>query len=357
MKILLVTLEYRPFDGGVAQYYSNLFCDWPDKDIFILAPKTNQEIDESSRIIRRNIISKHFSWLSSFYHVYREVKKNNIEHVIVGQVLPIGTVVWILSLLLGFKYTVILHGMDYAFSQKKKRKEILTKCILTKSENIIVGNSYLERLLLEKFPNYNNKINIVNPGVQKSSHEYNHEYNHNFNLFFVGRLVKRKGIDRAIEAFSYLEKQKYPNIKFQIAGTGPDEEYLKSISGDPRIGFLGRISDKQKWEYFSKSDVFIMPSRAIDGDFEGFGIVYLEANLAGLPVIANDSGGVSDAVVDGENGILLENDRPENIANAIIKLYENRKFGIKLGKKGRERVLKSFLWEKQIKKIFNIINI
>ncbi|MDA3839669.1 MAG: glycosyltransferase family 4 protein [Patescibacteria group bacterium] len=356
MKTLLVTLEYKPFKGGVAEYYSSLFENWPDEEILVLSPKANEKLNESDRIIRRNLISTYFSWLSSFYHVWRVVRENNIKHVIVGQILPLGTVVWALSYLLGFEYSVILHGMDYTFSQKKNRKKILAKIILSKSIYIIVGNSYLHGLMKNYFPKFAEKISVVNPGVSMVSHEISHAISRDFVLFFVGRLVKRKGVDKTIEAFKYVDKKKYPDIKFRVAGAGPDEEYLKDISDDSRIEFIGRISDTEKWNNFSNSNVFIMPSREMDGDFEGFGIVYLEANLAGLPVIANNSGGVSDAVVDGLNGILLENDKPKNIADAIIKLYENRESGTQLGKNGKERVLKDFLWDKQTLKIYNIIN-
>jgi len=98
-----------------------------------------------------------------------------------------------------------------------------------------------------------------------------------------------------------------------------------------------------------------MPSRNIDGDFEGFGIVYLEANLLGKPVIAGDSGGVKDAVINGYNGILVNPEDNKEIKNAILKLSKDEKFREKLGEQGKERVINEFSWEKRTEKIYQII--
>ncbi len=355
MNILLFTLEYKPFEGGVAKYYSELFKNWPDKDIFVLTQKVSEPQEESKRILREKLVSPIFSWFSSFRVLIKNIKKRNIQHVIVGQVLPLGTVVWMLSFFMKFDYSVILHGMDYAFSQKKIRKKILAKNILKKSTKIICGNSYLENLLKNDFPDLSHKIFTVNPGVDSREISFNKKKSPQFILIFLGRLVLRKGIDRVIEAISLMDETIYGDIKFYIAGTGPDENYLKNLSKDKRIVFLGRVDENKKWELLTNSEVFVMPTREIEGDFEGFGIVYLEANIAGIPVIACDSGGVSDAVSNMENGILLEDDSPEKIKNAIISLYENPDLRKRLGEHGRERALREFSWLSQINKIHKII--
>ncbi len=98
-----------------------------------------------------------------------------------------------------------------------------------------------------------------------------------------------------------------------------------------------------------------MPSRDIEGDFEGFGIVYLEANLCGKPVIAGNSGGVKDAVSDGVSGLMVEPENLEGIANAISRLSNDKDLRDKLGSQGKERAIREFSWENQAANLCKII--
>ena len=108
--------------------------------------------------------------------------------------------------------------------------------------------------------------------------------------------------------------------------------------------------------YYSLADIFIMASRQLaNGDVEGFGIVYLEANLRGKPVIAGDSGGVRDAVKGAYSGILVDPKKTEAITNAIITFAKNPELRKKLGEQGRERAMREFRWEDKIKKIYNLV--
>ena len=129
----------------------------------------------------------------------------------------------------------------------------------------------------------------------------------------------------------------------------------RSIAVKDNIFFLGKISEEEKWAWLNLSDIFIMPSRQIKEDFEGFGIVYLEANFCGKPVIAGDSGGVRDAVEDGTNGLLVDPEDMDNISDAIIELAKNRDLRKKLGQQGRERAITEFDCGKQIKKMYSFI--
>jgi len=357
MKTLIFTLEYKPFNGGVAEYYSALFNYWPNQNLYVLTERSSVEISDDSRIIRKKLISPIFSWFSSLFILARIIKKEKISHIIVGHILPLGTVVYILSFLFKFDYTLVLHGMDFSFSQKTKRKADISYRILKKSNNIICGNSFLSKQISNKYSDLSDKISIVNPGVDiRPIKGLKNNQNDIFNIFFIGRLVKRKGIDRVIEALSLIDEKKFSNINFLIAGSGPEEEYLKRLGNDKRIKFLGKISDEEKWKYLEESDLFVMPSRNINGDYEGFGIVYLEANLMETTILATNSGGVGDAVEDGVGAILMNSDNPKKIAEEIINLYYNKEKNKILGKRGRERVLKKFLWKKQVNKFFNIIN-
>jgi phosphatidylinositol alpha-1,6-mannosyltransferase len=120
--------------------------------------------------------------------------------------------------------------------------------------------------------------------------------------------------------------------------------------------FLSEISDDDKWSWLDLCDIFVMPARNIAGDFEGFGIVYLEANLSHKAVIAGNAGGVPDAVVDGLNGLLVDPENSEELARKILQLLNNDKLRYELAERGYERVIKDFKWSDKIAQIYKVVN-
>lgn len=362
MKFLLFTLEYFPFKGGVANYYTNLAYHWPKSSEILILDNT------SGQLIRRRGLLK---WLPGFFKFYRFVKKNKINHVLVGQILPLGIITFILADILKIKYTIFIHGMDLSLALKSKWKRFLSKLILRKAEKIVCANSEVLKIL-NNFLKQEEKSVVVNPGAKDFNFknlEKEAELKVRYNLdnkrilFSLGRLVKRKGFDSAILAFKELIKSGNEDLIYVISGKGPDEEYIKEIArtnmGDnwnSRLIFTGEITEEEKWTFLSLSDIFIMPSRNISGDFEGFGIVYLEANLASKPVIAGNSGGVSDAVEDGFSGLLVNPESVEDLVEAIVKLLNNKDLREKLGRDGRQRVLDDFNWPRQVDKIYQFLS-
>lgn len=358
MRVLLFTLEYPPFKGGVAEYYRNLVNNWPESEnIFVLNNNDGKLINNKLPILK---------WLPAIWRLRDEIRKNKIDYVIVGNILPLGTAALLLLKFLKFKYGVILHGTDIAYAQKSWRKKRLTKKILDKANQIVCNSSYTLSLVKKVDVRLKEKCIVVNPGINihityniERVAQIKKKYNlrNKIILFSIGRLIKRKGFDKVIEIMPELIKE-IPNLEYFIAGDGPSEEYLKNIAvSQKNVHFLGNISDEEKWSWLNLCDIFISPTREEDGNFDGFGITFLEANLAGKPVIAGDSGGVRDAVHDGVSGLLANPENSEEIKEAIIKLGRDENSRKKLGKQGRERTIKYFNWKEQIKKISNFINL
>jgi phosphatidylinositol alpha-1,6-mannosyltransferase len=359
MKTLLFTLEYPPFHGGVANYYGNLIKHWPNKaEISVLDNNGGRLINNKLPLLK---------WLPAYFALRREIKQEKIEHIIAGQILPLGAAALIHAKFYKIKYSVVLHGMDLTYALKKPRKKWLAGKILGRADKIICINGYTADLTKQFFPLSADKIAIINPAVepipaptpeQISALKKQYNLTDKIILLSVGRLVKRKGFDKVIEALSEALRQA-PNLIYIILGGGAELKNLKfqisNLGLEKQVIIINQATDKERDNWYNASDIFIMPSRNIDGDFEGFGIVYLEANLAGKPVIAGRSGGVGDAVIDGLNGLLVDPEDTEQIASAIIKLARDPGLRRKLGEQGRGRAIKEFNWEKQIKKIYKAI--
>lgn len=358
MRTLLITKEYPPFKGGVANYYYNLAKNFHMGNDFLVFDNKDKKLDSDKGF---------FSWRRSFKSVYDKIKKEEISHVLVGQVLPLGTVVFCLSFVLPIKYTVFFHGLDLSLALKPGRKKFLTKLIIKRAYKLVAANSFVAHTLTDNFPQKKDVIKVVNPGISLA------DYNLDFNkqelrekyqtkdkivLFSLGRLVKRKGFDYTIKALEKMSEAQINNLVYFIAGAGEEREYLESLVPQRLknvIIFLGEVREKEKKELLFLCDIFIMPARDIAGDYEGFGIVYLEANIFSKPVIAGLSGGVGDAVINNKTGLLINPEDIMAIKDSILVLKNDKNLRLKLGQQGRDRVMQEFSWKKLAKDLFYFI--
>ena len=146
-----------------------------------------------------------------------------------------------------------------------------------------------------------------------------------------------------------LVLKEIPNLKYLIVGKGPEETRLKSIVQQlgiqEHVVFAGHVEHNVLPQYYCLCDVFIMPSCVSGENFESFGIVFTEAGACAKPVIGSKTGGISDAVVDGVTGLLVEPYNTEEIAQALISLLTNEQLVLTLGKNGRVRVENELTWQ------------
>ena len=166
----------------------------------------------------------------------------------------------------------------------------------------------------------------------------------------VGRLVHRKGQDVLIEAMPAIIEE-VPDAHLLMIGEGPYRGYLetrvKSLGIQERVTFIGRIQYADLPEYICVGDIFVMPSRSrLAGlEVEGLGIVYLEASACGLPVIAGNSGGAPDAVLEGETGLVVDGTRKEEVAAATVELLLDSERSKAMGVRGREWIIREWRWD------------
>jgi len=169
-------------------------------------------------------------------------------------------------------------------------------------------------------------------------------------IISVGRLVHRKGQDKLIEAMPQI-LQKVPNAHLLLVGEGPYRSHLEKLANklsmNHNITFAGRILYNNLPSYLSAADLFAMPSRArfFGLEVEGLGIVYLEASACGIPVVAGNSGGAPDAVIEGVTGLCVDGTDINQIANAVIDICGDAKRASNMGAAGRNWIVDQWRWE------------
>jgi phosphatidylinositol alpha-1,6-mannosyltransferase len=173
----------------------------------------------------------------------------------------------------------------------------------------------------------------------------------------VGRVVPRKGQERVLKALPQVI-ERVPDVVYLVAGR-EGEEILKGVVEELDLGnyvhFLGFIEQKQLPKFYNASDLFVMPSYSTDADIESFGIVYSEASACGVPVVGGRGGGVSEAVLDGETGLLVDPYDVDELAEAMIGLLTDENLSRRLGTNGRRRIEQELSWKKVGEKLNMIL--
>ena len=276
MKLILVTPEFNPERGGVGRYLHDLYGGLPQDRVLV---------------IQDNEYVRH--WLRAIPRLWKRLRAYPEVVLHVSHVLPLGTVALVLRLVSGRRYVVSLHGMDYFSALGSPRKKFLLRWILKFASGITVNTEALGRAV-EVFAG--REAFLLPPSLPAmASSEFSPRRAGGLRLLVVARLVERKGIDTIISALHMI-----PGATLTIAGDGPDRMRLEKLAGESgvldMITLAGQISESAKRELYLSHDVFVMPTREIGADKEGFGIVYLEAQYFGLPVVGGEGIGVIEAI-------------------------------------------------------------
>ncbi|WP_117168555.1 glycosyltransferase family 4 protein [Paraliobacillus sediminis] len=369
---LFVSVDFPPIKGGIQNYLYGIISNLNPSETVVLTSDVgdrdeNKHFDESQKFtIYRTKISSGISFLKQLFklipllfQIKRIIKQHNIEEVHFGNALPIGLLVFLLGNRV--RTYAYLYGLDISHAKLSPVKSRILKLILKKTKKVITISNYTKDLIISIGID-NKKIKIISPGFSMpelldSKNNIRDEYGISKDkkiVLTVARLHERKGHDKVIEAIELaLEENK--KIFYVICGKGPYEKTLKkqvkNKQLDRYILFTGEVSNEELISWYKEADVFIMTSRQIGekGDVEGFGIVFLEANYFGIPVIGGNSGGMPDAIRDGKTGFLVDPLNVNEIADKLISLTTSVKLRNEIGREGHKWVISECSWQQRIK--------
>ena len=176
-------------------------------------------------------------------------------------------------------------------------------------------------------------------------------------ILTVARLTAHKGVDTAIRALAEL-KDTHPDLHYAVVGAGGRQSELQELAAQlkiaDRVRFLTNVPDDDLPAIYNMAAVYLGVSRMADSNVEGFGIALVEASACGIPVIGGRSGGIPDAVLEGETGLLVDPTDPKEVAQAIDALLSNPSLAGKLGGGGRKAVETHFNWDRVTREMIQI---
>jgi len=377
-KSLLVTLYFPPVRGGISNSLWNICSHLPSDKITVLTEPSQSSLRTNFKVYRKRILkqSKFIwpKWIFLLYDIKKIIKKEHVQLLQAGQILPIGTVALLAKFFYRIPYIVYVYGQDLVIQRRSKIKMCLVRKILKYAQTVVTNSNYTKQKAL-KLSSSEGKTIVVYPSPQNNidlnvDQHYLDYFVEHHNLIgkkvilSVGNLVKRKGYDKMIEALPSVIK-KVPNVQYVIVGNGPFRKELESLIKQHDVGnyvkIFDKVTDDELAYYYKCCHVFSMPSRSLKNkygetiDVEGFGMVYLEANLFGKSVIGGNSGGVPEAIKHNVSGLVIDPNNVNELARSLIILLTNDKFAAKMGAAGKEYARKNFRWEQEVKKINEIL--
>jgi len=346
MRKLLVTCDYPPITGGQASYFSCIWSNLNSENCLLLVPKACKKGWKGNvSQVRFMPIASGENWparITRFIlltiHVLKACVAFKPEEIQFGQFIVGGLCGILIKFIRGTEFICFCHGTDILEFSRNGIGRIIVKKILRSCKKVAANSTFTAQSIRQIAPA---AVEIINPGVDTKFFSHNAALTEQLYERFrvsgtqviltAGRLVERKGHDAVIKALPLIAET-VPDIHYVIVGDGPYRKPLEKIAAESaaagRVTFCGKVSDEELCSYYRLAKIFIMVPRYLiaRGDIEGFGIVYLEANAAGLPVIAAKSGGVEDAVQHGENGLLVTNPESiEEISTAVCTLLTDAK--------------------------------
>jgi phosphatidylinositol alpha-1,6-mannosyltransferase len=240
------------------------------------------------------------------------------------------------------RIAVVFHGADVASAQGRKAR--LLRYVMQSADRLIANSSYTHDLIAGRF---GASTGTVRPGIGQADLEVAAEMPRSpNNVISVGRLVRRKGHALVMESVARLADQ-YTDLSYTIIGEGPERSSLEALARAlgirARVHMPGHVSAAEKRRHLQAASIFAMPVVPDSSDPEGFGIAYLEAGGARLPVVATRTGGVIECVREGESGLFCDASIA-GVTDALRQLLENRTLRLQLGDGGR-RIAEASLWK------------
>jgi phosphatidylinositol alpha-1,6-mannosyltransferase len=250
-------------------------------------------------------------------------------------------------------YTCYVHGEDVETALTSRELKFLTGQVMRYAERIVANSQNSKRILTEKWGMPEHKVTVMTPGVDiekfcpdPSSPLPEHWVGKTV-ILTVGRLQKRKGQDMMIRALPELVKR-FPDIYYCIVGDGEERSNLERLVAELKVEeyveFAGEIDDQEMVACYRHCELFALPNRRIGNDDEGFGMVLLEAQASGRPVLAGNSGGTSETLIEGQTGVLCDCTAPEDIAAKLHELFSEPALMASMGEKGRIHMQEHFSW-------------
>ncbi|GAA1885967.1 glycosyltransferase family 4 protein [Streptantibioticus ferralitis] len=364
-KTLIVTNDFPPRPGGIQAFVHSMALRLDPGQVVVYAStwKDGREVAAFDAEQPFPVVRDRTSVLLPTPRVTRRAVRLLREHgcssVWFGAAAPLGLMAPALRRAGARKIVATTHGHEAAWAQLPAARQLLRRIGEGTDTITYLGEYTRSRIASALTEQAASRMVQLPPGVdEKTFHPGSGGAVVRARLGLtdrpvivcVSRLVPRKGQDTLIQAMPQILRR-VPDAVLLIVGGGPYRAELEKLAAEIGVAGSVRFTGSVAWEelpaHYGAGDVFAMPCRTRRGglDVEGLGIVYLEASATGLPVVAGDSGGAPDAVLDGETGWVVRGGSASSAADRIVTLLDDPELRRRLGDRGRQWVEEAWRWD------------
>lgn len=380
MTALLVSDIFPPKTGGSGRWFWEIYRRLPRGKFLVAAGEHPEQKQFDSghdlpvtrlplTVPSRNVTD--WDGLKRYVHAARAlrrlVREEQIEVIHCGRCLPEGLMGLALKWWTGTPYICYAHGEDVNVSgkaaegqrggiQESRQLRWLTGRVLRQAAFVIANCHNTGRILREDWGLPAEQVRVLYPGVD-TNHFTPTGRNPKIRarlgwgdrpvVLTASRLQQRKGQDMLIRALLEVRRT-IPAVLYAIVGDGEQRPALEKMVEELGLGghvrFLGEVDDAELTRCYQQCDLFVLPNRQVGTDIEGFGMVLLEAQACGKPVIAGRSGGTSETMRVGETGLVVPCEGPDELAKAVAELLADAPRRARMGAAARRRVVEHFDW-------------
>ena len=361
-RTLVVTNDFPPRVGGIQSFVHSLASQLPPDELVVYAPKWKAaaEFDAAQAF---EVVRHPTSLMLPTPDVLRRARaiarSNQCEAVWFGAAAPLGLLAPALRRDPGIRRVVAsTHGHEVGWAKLPIAKQLLARIGADCDTVTYLGEYTLTRLRKACGPDTHFEhlpsgvdSRLFSPAADGAMVRRRHGLMNRPVIVCVSRLVARKGQDVLLRAMPKIQRA-VPGVALLIVGGGPHREQLERLTREAGLErdviFTGSVPFAELPAHYAAGDVFAMPCRSrLRGlEVEGLGIVYLEANACGLPVVAGDSGGAPDAVLEGETGYVVDGHSVDEVADRTIGLLRDDELRRAMGAAGRAWVTREWQWSK-----------
>ena len=364
MKVLALSEVFPPAVGGSGAWMEQLYRRWPQGSVVVATDQRESLTDFPHPV--EQVPLRFETWGSltlpsamryahAIGRVRKQVRAHHIDLIHANRCLPEG----LIAKRIGLPYLCTVHGEELNAMGKSRELKWLARRVFAGAQELIATSHNTAQLLIRDWAVETSRLRVVQPGVdvarfypgtacEIAATRQAMGWTGRRVILTASRLQRRKGQDMMIRALPAIRQSVGDEVLYAIVGHGEDKDYLQTLAhqADVRdhVQFMEPLPIQQLAPAYQAADLFVLSNRNVEGDFEGFGIVLVESQACGVPVVAGQSGGTRETLIENVTGQTVNCDEPTALAHVVSDLLMDDSRRMNMAVQAHQHAQQHFDW-------------